>query len=1375
MDFVQVQKKVTNRDMIIYPEFKVAKSKDLMVRGKSFYAIWDEEAGMWSTDEYDVKRLVDQDIQKYAEPYKESNFTIKWMVDFSSNSWNTYKKYINQLSDNFTQLDQKVTFLNTPVTKKDYVSRRLPYELNNGPCNSYDELMSTLYDPEERQKLEWAVGSIIAGDAKKIQKFIVLYGAQGAGKSTVLNIIQKIFEGYYVSFDARSLGNLNNQFATEVFRTNPLVAIQHDGDLSKIEDNSKLNSIISHEDIVINEKHKQTYSAPINCFLFMASNQPVKITDAKSGIIRRLIDVIPSGRKLPITRYDALISQIDFELGAIANRCLEVYRSMGKSYYNSYIPSDMIYKTDFFYNFVEDQFEVFKSANSTTLAYAWEEYKRYCDDSGYFKMPKYKFREELKNYFENFEEIHYEDGKQTRSYFSGFITEKFNYKFKAPKMKEHSSKITFEDEESIFDKECADCLAQLATEKETPSMKWMDCTTTLKDIDTSKLHYVKVPENHIVIDFDLKDESGVKSFEKNLKAASKWPTTYAELSKSGSGIHLHYIYDGDVSKLSRVYDEDIEVKVFNGNSSLRRKLTKCFNASIAVISSGLPLKEVKKVIDFDTVKDEKMLRSLIKKNLRKEIHPGTKPSVDFIYKILEDAYKSDLNYDLRDMRPAVLAFANGSSHQAEYCIKMVAKMHFNSKNYDEAFIGPDELPRNVLNYKSDKLVFFDVEVFPNLFVIVWKIEGGSAVTMINPSAQDVEALFKFKLVGFNNRGYDNHILYAASLGYTNAQLYDLSQRIISNSKNAKFGNAYNISYTDIYDFASAANKMSLKKWEIKLGIHHLELGLPWDKPVPEELWNKVAEYCVNDVVSTEEVFKALVGDWTARQILADLAEMTVNDTTNNLTTKIIFGNNRNPQSEFNYRDLSQPVTYLPDDVIDFLNEACPDMMKERHGKAKSLLPYFEGYKYEFGKSTYKGIEVGEGGRVFARPSICGDVALLDITSMHPSSAIAEAVFGVRYTKAFRDIVEGRVSIKHKAWEEVNNMLEGKLTPYIQKVIDGEITTKDLANALKTAINAVYGLTSAKFDNPFKDPRNKDNIVAKRGALFMIDLQETVEAKGFNVAHIKTDSIKIPDATPEIIDFVIEFGKRYGYNFEHEATYDKMCLVNDAVYIARYATAEKCQKLYGYVPGDNADHPGEWTATGAQFQHPYVFKTLFSKEKVEFEDLCETKQVQTAIYLDMNEELPENEHNYIFVGRVGLFTPIKEGCGGGLCLAQREEKFAAVTGTKDYRWLESEVVRNLSKEEDIDMSYFRKLVDDAVEKISKYGDYEWFVSESEYDGCLPWSCVMNEQVEYDPYMRPCGMSESQMSHCSYCDQCYHDDNGIIRCKKGYSLSDEFPFV
>lgn len=153
--------------------------------------------------------------------------------------------------------------------------------------------------------------------------------------------------------------------------------------------------------------------------------------------------------------------------------------------------------------------------------------------------------------------------------------------------------------------------------------------------------------------------------------------------------------------------------------------------------------------------------------------------------------------------------------------------------------------------------------------------------------------------------------------------------------------------------------------------------------------------------------------------------------------------------------------------------------------------------------------------------------------MHPHSAIAEVLFGVKFTRAFRDIVEGRVSIKHEAWDIVNTMLDGKLTPYIQKVIDGEMTSKQLADALKTAINSVYGLTSASFENAFRDPRNKDNIVAKRGALFMINLKHEVQELGFTVAHIKTDSIKIPDATPEIIQFVMDYGKRYGYTFEHE--------------------------------------------------------------------------------------------------------------------------------------------------------------------------------------------------------------------------------------------------
>ena len=286
------------------------------------------------------------------------------------------------------------------------------------------------------------------------------------------------------------------------------------------------------------------------------------------------------------------------------------------------------------------------------------------------------------------------------------------------------------------------------------------------------------------------------------------------------------------------------------------------------------------------------------------------------------------------------------------------------------------------------------------------------------------------------------------------------------------------------------------------------------------------------------------------------------------------------------------------------------------------------------------------------------------------------------------------------------MLDGKLTKYIQKVINGEMTSTQLANALKIAINSVYGLTAASFNNLFKDPRNLDNIVAKRGALFMVDLQEAVEAQGFTVAHIKTDSIKIPDATADIIQFVMDFGKRYGYNFEHEATYDRMCLVNDAVYIAKYKDGKKA---------------GQWTATGAQFAVPYVFKSLFSKEDIVFEDMCEAKEVKTALYLDRNEKLAEDQHDYRFIGKVGNFCPIKPGCGGGELLREATDKegnikYSSATGAKGYRWLESEIVKELHKEADIDRSYYDKLVNDAVATISQYGDFEFFVSDD------PWSDV-----------------------------------------------------
>jgi Family of unknown function (DUF5906) len=1245
MDFYQVRDRMTkNGGTEIFADFVVARPRDLMIRGGNFYAVWNEETGLWSTDEFEVRRLIDKDLYEHAEKLNGTDVTVRTLSSFGSNEWSRFKRYMASLPDSWVPLDSTISFANTPSRKENYASKRLPYVLETGPKKAYDKLIGTLYDAVEREKLEWAIGSIIAGDSKDIQKFIVLYGEAGSGKSTFLNILQQLFSGYWISFDAKALGMASNTFSAEMFGSNALVAIQHDGDLSRIEDNTRLNQIIAHEFMVINEKYRSAYTSRAIAFLFMGSNQTVKITDAKSGLIRRLIDVHPTGMLLPSDKYNSLVSQIGFELGAIAHHCLEVYRKLGKNYYTGYRPVDMILRTDVFYNFLVSNYDILK--DGTTLKQAWTLYKEYCTEAGLeFRLPRHRFRDELRNYYENFWEKTRIMGVETRSWFDGFKAEKLG---SGPTPVLPVPALVMDYEESIFDLMYADLPAQYANDDERPFRKWVNVDTTLKDLDTGKLHYVKLAENHIVIDFDIKDETGEKSLQLNLEAASKWPPTYSEFSKGGSGIHLHYIYEGDAFLLSRIFDDGIEVKIFTGDSSLRRKLTRCNNIPVATISSGLPLKE-RRVATADMIKSEKGLRALILRNLYKEIHPGTKPSIDFIHKILDDAYKSGMTYDVTDMRNRIIVFANNSTHHAPESLKKVMSMRFKSDTDEK--IQTD-------SPSDDRLVFYDIEVYPNLFVLCWKYKGDSTIVkMVNPPANAVEELVRMKLVGFNNRKYDNHILYARIMGYTELDLFNLSQRIVSGERSALFGDAYNISHADIYDFSS--DKKSLKRFQVELGLNHKEIGLPWDQPVDESLWDQVVEYCANDVITEEQVFDSRKQDYVARQILADLSGLTVNDTTQAHTARIIFGKDRHPQDKFKYTNLSEQ---------------------------------FPGYIYDYGESRYRDEIVGEGGYVYAEPGMYSDVAVLDVASMHPTSIILLDLFGP-YTKAYSDLKRARIAIKNRDYAAARNLLSGALKPYLGSEDDAAA----LAQALKIVLNIVYGLTSASFDNPFRDIRNKDNIVAKRGALFMIDLKHAVQDQGFRVIHIKTDSIKIPDATDEIVEFVRKFGEKYGYEFEHEATYEKMCLVNDAVYIAKVGWAPKGSKL----------KPGDWNAIGAQFAHPYVYKTLFTKEDVTFDDLTELRTVVgAALYLDFGDGNP-----HTFIGRAGSFVPVLPGTGGGTLLrgTAGNDVYHSASGTKGYSWREAATVKELGLTETIDMGYFRKLTDDAVAKIYEFGDFEWFTS------------------------------------------------------------------
>ena len=104
-------------------------------------------------------------------------------------------------------------------------------------------------------------------------------------------------------------------------------------------------------------------------------------------------------------------------------------------------------------------------------------------------------------------------------------------------------------------------------------------------------------------------------------------------------------------------------------------------------------------------------------------------------------------------------------------------MKFKSEDASEATVD-EEKP----------IVFYDIEVFPNLFLVNWKLQGKEkpVIRMINPSPSDIEELLQFNLIGFNCRRYDNHLIYARLMGYSNEQLYNLSQKIINNSDDNVF-------------------------------------------------------------------------------------------------------------------------------------------------------------------------------------------------------------------------------------------------------------------------------------------------------------------------------------------------------------------------------------------------------------------------------------------------------------------------------------------------------------------------------------------------------------------------------------------------------------
>lgn len=1261
MDFIQIKNMANpnNRqvDFVLVPSLRLRDTKDLLIRGGAFYAFWNGEK--WDTRLNNLWGAIDDELirekKKHLANDPKAVIQIRYASDADTKIAESFVKSFKILETEQPSFNTRIIFGNETIVKEDYATTKLSYTPKEGDTSAFEELLGTLYDDANLTKLLWGMGATLTNSMKDIQKFLYIYGGKGTGKGTVINIFKDVFEDYAAPIDLHKLTDGSN-FGTSDVQEIPLL-IDSDSNIGTIRNDTNLLKLTSHESVTVNRKYQAEYDVTFNGLLLTASNQRYKSRNVDAGINRRAIVVEPSGNTVEPHRYNQLMADIETEIPAIAMLAINVFKKLGASAYRDDVNTDMQEATDIMFSFMIENYD--KLGDMVTLKRASELYKDFLIDRDLStEGAKSKLKNELKRYYEHNQDRRMVDGVAQYNLYWGL---KHDVLFPSKGKKEPEIQTDNEmgwlnlskPQVKPFGEYGEKFPAQYANENETPMMKWDNVTTTLADIDETELHYVKVPLNLIVLDFDLRDSDGNKSLERNLMEASKYPETYAETSKSGKGIHLHYLYKGDPTELSSIVSHNIEVKVFKGNSSLRRKLVLWNDKKIAeATQQELHLKkkeDVKKMYDStEMIWTEQKIRTAIERNLRKEYHSATKPSVDFIDHILKEADANGVQYDVSDLANDVLVFASKSTNNKAYCLALVSKMKF--KNVEEEVDGGSVTKEDISGrtYPKEDLYFFDLEVYPNLLLIEYtKYGSGKIEKMFNPKPEEIEKLIAHPLIGFNNRRYDNHILYGAFIGESNLELFHRSQEIISGNRSGFNVNAYDLAYADIYEYNS--KKQSLKKWEIEMGMKHDEFEFPWDKPLDESEWDRAAEYCANDVKATEKLFDYTYDDYKAREILSELSGLPINATTQQQAAKFLFGNDKRPQDKFVYTDLSKQF---------------PGYKFDKFGKDEAGR----------GKSTYRGEVVGEGGYVYSNPGTYKHVVEIDVASMHPTSLIELNYFGP-YTQRFADLKQARIYVKHGDFDSAGKMFNGGLKPFL----GDKSRAKNLAYAMKIIINIVYGMTSALFDNKFRSPKNIDNIVAKRGALFMIDLKHAAQDKGYKVIHIKTDSIKLADATQDQIDFVVDFGKKYGYNFEVEHIFDRLALLNKAVLVGKVEDNEKWP-----------DH-GQWEAIGAEFQDPYIFKTLCTGEPIMNTDFFVTKSVKKGtMYIDDK-----------FVGKVGQFYASKN---GGKLLKRIDTddgkyKEAAVAGTKGVQWKLSTDYTSL---DDVDMSYYEQMVTDAVADVDKIG-------------------------------------------------------------------------
>lgn len=249
-------------------------------------------------------------------------------------------------------------------------------------------------DPDDREMLLQFCGLCLTRDTRQ-QKFLILTGEGGSGKSTVIRLIEMMIGSENIS--NISMKDLSQRFASYGLLWKLLNSCA-DLEVSALEDTSVLKKILGEDSIRAEAKGKDAISFKSNAKLIFSTNElPVILNERTNGFYRRLL-ILPMNRQPKEKRADfieCLEQEYFLQLSVKALERLYQAGVICESFHSKDAVKQLRMDSDSVEAWLYDDMQK-ESTSKLERTYLYERYERYCLQTDRAKLTRHNFYKSLK-------------------------------------------------------------------------------------------------------------------------------------------------------------------------------------------------------------------------------------------------------------------------------------------------------------------------------------------------------------------------------------------------------------------------------------------------------------------------------------------------------------------------------------------------------------------------------------------------------------------------------------------------------------------------------------------------------------------------------------------------------------------------------------------------------------------------------------------------------------------------------------------------------------------------------------------------------------------------------------------------------------------